>query len=329
MKKFEESNYYELLEIPFHASAFEIKRAYGEAVSLYSNDSLFTYTLLSNDERVVILKNIEDAFLTLIDDKKRASYDTMLRGQSSRIEEQEVKKLPSPDTDSNCEIVHREIITQRIIECAQQVKHTSDFSSEDTLTSKILRRNSDPARIARDKRFDRHVQQLDKKHIRRLLYLPLAVTSLLIMISVMLYSLSTSSKFLKDMYSRDFSERSRIEEDKRNGPERQLMISEPKPRSEKESGSVVKEQATKLQPASPGKDSAEVYVSVASVANIRSRPTITSQVLLKVRRGKKLVVVGKDGDWLQVKLPDGSMGWIYRALVKKSAASTLTSLVQS
>ena len=78
MKKYEELNYYETLEIPPGASPFEISQAYKDALSIYSEDSLISYSFFDDDERAVILKKIEEAFLTLIDQRKRAEYDRML-----------------------------------------------------------------------------------------------------------------------------------------------------------------------------------------------------------------------------------------------------------
>jgi len=78
MKKFEELNFYEVLEVPFSASDFEIRQAYKEALSVYSEDSLVTYSFFTDEERERILKKIEEAFLTLIDDRKRGQYDKFL-----------------------------------------------------------------------------------------------------------------------------------------------------------------------------------------------------------------------------------------------------------
>lgn len=78
MKKFEELNYYDTLEIPPGASPFEISQAYKDALSIYGEDSLITYSFFDDDERADILKKIEEAFLTLIDKRKRAEYDRML-----------------------------------------------------------------------------------------------------------------------------------------------------------------------------------------------------------------------------------------------------------
>lgn len=78
MKRFEELNYYEILEIPFNASVFEVRQAYRDALSIYGEDSLATYSLFTDDERVAILKKVEKAFNTLIDKKARDDYDRVL-----------------------------------------------------------------------------------------------------------------------------------------------------------------------------------------------------------------------------------------------------------
>jgi DnaJ-class molecular chaperone len=78
MKKLDGLNYYEILKIPKNSSYFEIKQAYKDALLLYDEDSVLTYSLFSTDERDEILKKIEDAFATLIDENKKAAYDQML-----------------------------------------------------------------------------------------------------------------------------------------------------------------------------------------------------------------------------------------------------------
>jgi len=78
MKKFDGLNYYEILKIPITSSYFEIKRAYKDALSLYNEDSIVTYSLFSKEERDKIIEDIQNAFSTLTDDRKRAAYDQML-----------------------------------------------------------------------------------------------------------------------------------------------------------------------------------------------------------------------------------------------------------
>ena len=87
MKKFEDLSYYEILEIPVGATSYEIREAYKEALSIYNEDSLTTYSLFTDDERDEIREKVEEAFLTLIDEVKRADYDRMLV-DAGRVDEQ-------------------------------------------------------------------------------------------------------------------------------------------------------------------------------------------------------------------------------------------------
>ncbi|MGD9334826.1 MAG: helix-turn-helix domain-containing protein [Desulfobacterales bacterium] len=85
MKNLDGLTYYELLKIPENSSSFEIKRAYQDALSLYNEDSLPTYSLFSDEERDKILEMVKEAYSTLIDENKRAVYDRFL-GNSGQIE---------------------------------------------------------------------------------------------------------------------------------------------------------------------------------------------------------------------------------------------------
>lgn len=78
MKKFQGRSFYEILEVSSSASDFEIRQAYKEAMALYDEDSLTTYSLFTDEERDEILGKIEEAFSTLIDKKSRADYDREL-----------------------------------------------------------------------------------------------------------------------------------------------------------------------------------------------------------------------------------------------------------
>lgn len=71
-------NFYELLGIEFGASPFEINRAYKQNYQLYHEDSLVSYSLFSREEREEILANLDEAYSTLIDEKKRFQYDQSL-----------------------------------------------------------------------------------------------------------------------------------------------------------------------------------------------------------------------------------------------------------
>jgi DnaJ-class molecular chaperone len=85
MRNFAELNFYEILEISIDASPFKIERAYKNALDVYGKDSLLTYSLFSDEERIDIFRRIEDAYNTLIDKTKRTAYDASFKDESSGI----------------------------------------------------------------------------------------------------------------------------------------------------------------------------------------------------------------------------------------------------
>ncbi len=78
MKTFENQNYYEILKLPFDADAVAVQRAYREALEIYGENSLVTYELFSDEQRGDLLQAIDEAYHTLMDEDKRATYNQML-----------------------------------------------------------------------------------------------------------------------------------------------------------------------------------------------------------------------------------------------------------
>jgi len=78
MKRLGDLNFYELLEVAFDASPFEIHHAYQEMYQLYHEDSLASYSFFSREEREEILAKLDEGYSTLIDEKKRSHYDQLL-----------------------------------------------------------------------------------------------------------------------------------------------------------------------------------------------------------------------------------------------------------
>ena len=115
MKSLDGLNYYEILKIPVNASFIEIKRAYRAVLSIYDEDSFATYSLFSNGERDNILKAIEKAFLTLIDEDKRADYDRMLvdSGQLDMSVIRKEQKKPTPLFRTN-DVTNVENLAERV-----------------------------------------------------------------------------------------------------------------------------------------------------------------------------------------------------------------------
>ena len=115
MKKFDGLNYYDILKIPVTSSYFEIKRAYKDALSLYNEDSIVTYSLFSKEERDKIIDDIQNAFSTLTDDRKRAAYDQMLvdSGQmETLIPSKEKSYVSSPLSSTHTNVDENQLYTR-------------------------------------------------------------------------------------------------------------------------------------------------------------------------------------------------------------------------
>lgn len=80
---FSYENYYELLDIPRHASLEEIQRAYQKARALYSPDSPAIYSMFSEEEARDLVKVIDQAFQTLSNPQARSEYDLSISGERS------------------------------------------------------------------------------------------------------------------------------------------------------------------------------------------------------------------------------------------------------
>ncbi len=78
MKSIKSQNFYEILGVSRYASPEEIRRAYEICKNTFTDDSLATYSLFSDDENHEIFALISRAFETLANPKLRREYDTFL-----------------------------------------------------------------------------------------------------------------------------------------------------------------------------------------------------------------------------------------------------------
>jgi len=69
-----------------------------------------------------------------------------------------------------------------------------------------------------------------------------------------------------------------------------------------------------------GAASAERLAVSAPVANIRSGPGTSHNVLWKVEKYFPLRVIGKSGDWYHFEDFEGDKGWVHQSLVSKISA---------
>ncbi len=74
------------------------------------------------------------------------------------------------------------------------------------------------------------------------------------------------------------------------------------------------EQTTTQPDSSNSLDSTGVVT--ASKLNVRSGPASTYSIILALWQGNKVNIIGKSGDWYQIKLSDGKSGWVSSAYLK-------------
>jgi DnaJ-class molecular chaperone len=82
IKKIEDWSYYDLLNVSRTASRDEVRQAYLTAKETYKPGSLAAYSLVTEDERALILERIEEAHRILGDPAKRKDYDLALLSDS-------------------------------------------------------------------------------------------------------------------------------------------------------------------------------------------------------------------------------------------------------
>jgi len=90
MKPLTEQNYYDLLGVSPQASFEEVQSAYDEAVSTYSNDSIPTYSLFTQEEREQILARLVDAYKILTNSQLRKEYNQVLM-EKGELSPQEIR----------------------------------------------------------------------------------------------------------------------------------------------------------------------------------------------------------------------------------------------
>jgi hypothetical protein len=74
-------------------------------------------------------------------------------------------------------------------------------------------------------------------------------------------------------------------------------------------------------PATPGdRGIGTVRVNVSTL-NVRREASALAEVIGHVRRGERLTLIDDSGDWLHVKLNDGSSGWVSSQLVVREGAA--------
>lgn len=81
---------------------------------------------------------------------------------------------------------------------------------------------------------------------------------------------------------------------------------------------------TASPPASAGVSTGTTQTAVVTgtTLNVRSGPGTSNGVVAQVKKGDRLDVITKSGDWLKVKVPSGKTGWVAGWLVKVESVKT-------
>lgn len=96
LKKIEDLNFYELLEIPHTATMQDIQKAYDRIRKIYDTNSIALYSLFSAEETAYIRRRIEDAYRTLVHEDNRRAYDRMLRERNELPEPKPTQPMFQP-----------------------------------------------------------------------------------------------------------------------------------------------------------------------------------------------------------------------------------------
>jgi curved DNA-binding protein CbpA len=96
MKSLKSQNFYEVLGVPRHATAEEIRAAYEISRHTFQENSLATYSLFTDQENEEILALISKAYETLFNPEMRRAYDSQLDRQDAEARPQRRPAPPAP-----------------------------------------------------------------------------------------------------------------------------------------------------------------------------------------------------------------------------------------
>ena len=331
MNKFEELNYYEILEIPVNASSFEIRRAYRNAVEVYSDHSLLTYSLFSADERVNILKKLEDVYNTLIDRTKRTAYDASLSDESSNTDITKDHKLSLLCHNGRHK---RDFIRDKngawlTPGTASETSATSQSVPAETRSERSLTSiDSETQKSLREKSVEIEDLGLTRCFWNRVYSRMIVIISLLGLILIALSSILRPSDLLNGYYLPSTRGENHAEAKAKQAQVEETDFGDQKDKIEEEPDNLDDNALIAPESTSSTENLPEVYENIAPLANIRERPTIDSRIIARIPRGKEVSVVGKDSEWVMLKLDNNdSIGWIHRSLIRKTPTNTDSSEV--
>jgi uncharacterized protein YgiM (DUF1202 family) len=81
---------------------------------------------------------------------------------------------------------------------------------------------------------------------------------------------------------------------------------------------------TPVQPGNSMKPASGMIEITASVANVRSGPSLDAPIVQKVKQGTKITLTGENSEWFQVRLSTGYTAYVHKSVAKMSQTSTST-----
>lgn len=128
MKRLTDQNYYKLLDISPKASFEEVRSAYDQAMTIYSTDSIATYSLFTQKERERILSRLADAYKTLTNSQLRREYNNSLI-EKGELSSQEIGFSSLEDSNID-EDKMREVGIGSLIEKEEKAENDNQPSGE-------------------------------------------------------------------------------------------------------------------------------------------------------------------------------------------------------
>ena len=125
-KPLDNQNYYQILDVPYKATAAEIQRAYEAAKKLHQEDALMNSSPFDTSERGRILDKIEEAYQVLNNPIKRKQYNGALTSSIAssplKVGNSQARSTQAQDSPSKLEFRVTEIVTGEMIKGLREKK---------------------------------------------------------------------------------------------------------------------------------------------------------------------------------------------------------------
>ncbi len=128
MKRLTEQNYYTLLGISPEATFEEVRSAYDQAMSIYSTDSIATYSLLTREERERMLSRLVDAYKTLTNSQLRKEYNSFLV-EKGELSPQEIGLSSLGDSDT-AKGKLRDVSVESLVQREERTENKNQLSGD-------------------------------------------------------------------------------------------------------------------------------------------------------------------------------------------------------